>query len=87
MTEPSEETPSNSSEAVTPNIPVPLLAWLRFRAVHRSVSVDRMVCNPRLRDGFLQILWRIDAGIGEETALWSLMTARKNKELRRFLAG
>jgi hypothetical protein len=46
-----------------------------------------MVCNPRLRDGFLQILWRIDAGIAEETALWSLMTARKNKELRRFLAG
>jgi|GEM_PF-1255339 len=87
MTESFDDTPDNSQKSVPPHIRIPLLAWLQFRTAHRSVSVDRMVCTPRLRDGFLQILWRIDAGIAEENALWTLMTVRKNKQLRRFLAG
>ena len=82
-----EEPSDNSQDLRHSDVPVPFVAWLEFRTTHNSVSVDRMVCNPELRGGFLKILWRMDPRISEATALWSLMTARKNKELRAFLAG
>lgn len=77
----------NPSHSEHSKVPVALLAWMEFRALRGSVSVDRMVCDPVLRNGFLNILWRMEPKMAEQKALWSLMTARKNKVLRRFLAG
>jgi hypothetical protein len=60
-------------------------AWKEFRRINGAESVDRMVCDPVLRDQFLQILRRILPEANERESLWSLLNARKNKSLRKQL--
>ncbi len=61
-------------------------AWKEFRKAGGNVSIDRMVCEPLLRERYLSILRRKRPDADEGAALWSLMNARKNKTLRQRLA-
>ena len=55
--------------------------WIMFEREHHC-SVDRMVCDPKLRNEFLQSARRVCGTDDEFTILWTLMRLRKGKQLR-----
>lgn len=55
--------------------------WTMFKREH-DCSVDRMVCDPKLRNDFLQSARRVCGTQDEFTILWALMQLRKRKELK-----
>ncbi len=57
--------------------------WSMFRREHNNVSVDRLVCDPKLRAAFLKSTECLLAGASEEQILWALMGLRKGKQLTR----
>ncbi|MEQ1825816.1 MAG: hypothetical protein ABL921_07705 [Pirellula sp.] len=59
-----------------------LESWDMFRREHAGVSVDRMICDPQLRQAFLSSIGKF-AGANEGEVLWKLMGLRKRKELSK----
>jgi hypothetical protein len=55
--------------------------WTMFRREHDNVSVDRMVCDPKLRAAFLEFAGSVLANATEEHILWAIMGLRKGKLL------
>ncbi|MBI2478077.1 MAG: hypothetical protein HYV60_05345 [Planctomycetia bacterium] len=58
--------------------------WLMFQR-ERECSVDRMLCNPRLRAEFLAAARQVVGCDDEETILWGIVSLRKRKTLPSFL--
>lgn len=54
--------------------------WLMFKREH-GCSIDRMVCDPRLREAFLASASCIVRCDNEHEILWSLLRLRKNRTL------
>ncbi len=55
--------------------------WTMFQREHEDVSVDRMVCDPTLRDAFVESAVSGVADATEEQILWVLMGLRKARHL------
>jgi hypothetical protein len=53
-----------------------------FQREH-GCSLDRMLCNPLLRNQFLAAARLVVPAAGEEQLLWSLVGLRKKKTLPR----
>lgn len=58
--------------------------WLMFQSEH-GCSVDRMLCNPSLRAGFVRTARKIAECDDEETLLWGIVSLRKRKTLSSVL--
>ncbi len=58
-------------------------SWSMFQREHGSISVDRMICDPKLRAEFLGSLKLNAPEIEEKQILWELMGLRKRKELSK----
>jgi len=56
--------------------------WLLFQREHQC-SLDRMLCNPRLRNQLLEAAHAVMPSADEEQILWSLVSLRKRKTLPR----
>lgn len=56
--------------------------WVMFQREH-GCSVDRMLCNPQLRNQLLAAAYAIVPGADEEQILWCLVGQRKKKALPR----
>lgn len=57
--------------------------WTMFQREHNSISVDRMVCDPKLRKEFLDQVRGVFPEDDEQTVLWTLMGLRKGKKLSK----
>lgn len=55
--------------------------WTMFRREHNNISVDRVACDPKLRNEFVEVARRICGCEDEEQILWTLMGLRKRKLL------
>ena len=55
--------------------------WTMFKREHHC-SVDRMVCEPELRNEFLEAARDVCGTDDEFTILWSAMNLRKAKKLK-----
>jgi hypothetical protein len=55
-------------------------AWQMFKKEHKC-SVDRMLCNPFLRNEFLATARPVTGIQDEETILWAVVNLRKAKRL------
>lgn len=58
--------------------------WLEFQVLHRC-SLDRMLCNPAMRQAFLMAAREATQCEDEEQLLWGLVGMRKNKTLPSVL--
>lgn len=58
-------------------------SWRMFKREHESISVDRMICNPKLRAEFLGTAKPNATETEEKKILWELMGLRKSKELTK----
>ncbi len=56
--------------------------WLLFQREYQC-SLDRMLCNPRLRNELLAAASSVVPAADEEQILWSLVSLRKRKTLPR----
>ncbi len=56
--------------------------WLMFQREHQC-SLDRMLCNPLLRNQLLEAAQAVMPSADEEQILWSLVSLRKKKTLPR----
>jgi hypothetical protein len=53
--------------------------WLSFQRNHKC-SIDRMLCDPELRQAFLSaVRLTRDCSYDEQTILWRLVSLRKRK--------
>lgn len=60
-----------------------IVSWRMFQREHGSISVDRMICDPKLRDEFLEAVKPSATEVEEKQILWDLMGLRKRKELSK----
>lgn len=58
--------------------------WLMFQREH-GCSVDRMLCDPRLRVEFVAAARTVCERDDEQTILWNTVNLRKNKTLPSVL--
>ncbi len=56
--------------------------WTMFQREHQC-SLDRMLCNPLLRNQLLEAAHVVMPAADEEQILWSLVSLRKKKTLPR----
>ncbi|MDZ4687415.1 MAG: hypothetical protein SH850_20275 [Planctomycetaceae bacterium] len=56
--------------------------WLMYQREHHC-SIDRMLCWPQLRNGFLSAARQVVGNEDEGQILWSLVSLRKKKTLPR----
>ena len=56
--------------------------WKMFRREH-EVSADRVVCDPKLRQEFLESIAPIIPDANEFEILWTLLAMRKQKKLSK----
>jgi len=54
--------------------------WVMFSRAH-EITVDRLVCDPKLRDEFVAHAARVCGSSDEEEILWALMGLRKQKKI------
>ena len=54
--------------------------WKVFRSEHEA-SADRVVCDPLLRQQFIESVTPIIPDANEFEILWTLLTMRKQKKL------
>jgi len=57
--------------------------WVMFRNEHNDCSVDKMVCDPELRNELVRAARKATGIEDEKTILSSLMRLRKNSKLPR----
>lgn len=55
--------------------------WTMFRRENDNVSVDRVVCDPKLREQFIASATDVCGCHDEQQVLWALMGLRKSKQL------
>lgn len=60
--------------------------WNMFRREHQNISVDRMICDPILRQAFIDSAGNLFGDASEKKILWTLMGLRKGKKLLRISA-
>ena len=55
--------------------------WKMFQREH-DISIDRLVCDPQLRQDFVQSAALVCGCFAEQEILWTLMGMRKDKKYR-----